>query len=146
AYVTVAIEAEADPESPDALAPADVRALALESFHGGDCDVGFLERGPALLIFVPATREIAASNARTAATLLPKSVAKKKAQLRICGGMSRVESLLSLQAGVQSAEAALAIGRRVFGPGRVLAYEELGAYPMLYEGADAGRLQEFARA
>jgi len=146
AYVTVAIEAETEPDSTGALAAADVRALALESFHGGDCDVGFLERGPTLLIFVPATREIDASNARTAATLLPKSVAKKKAQLRISGGIAGVETLLSLYAGVEKAEAALAIGRRVFGAGRVVAYDELGAYPLIYEGADAGRLQEFARA
>lgn len=146
AYVTVAIEAEAEPDSAESLAVADVRALALESFHGGDCDVGFLERGAALLIFVPATREIDASNARTAATLLPKSVAKKKAQLRISGGISRVEPLLSLYAGVDSAEAALAIGRRVYGPGRVVVYDELGAYSMLYEGADTTRLKDFARA
>jgi len=145
AYVTVAIEAEAEPDSTETVAAGDVRALALESFGRGDADVGHLERGPALLIFVPATREIDASNARTAATLLPKSVAKKKAQLRISGGIGRAESLLSLYAGVESAEAALAIGRRVFGPGRVVAYDELGAYPMLYEGADTNRLQEFAR-
>jgi sugar diacid utilization regulator len=146
AYVTVAIEAETEPDAAETLASADVRALALESFHGGGCDVGFLERGPAVLIFVPATREIDASNARTAAALLPKSVAKKKAHVRISGGISRVEPLLSLHAGVESAQAALAIGRRVFGTGRVVAYDELGAYPMLYEGADANRLQEFARA
>ncbi len=145
-YVTVAIEVEPETDSAQTLAPADVRALALESFHGGDCDVGFLERGPALLIFVPATREIDASNARTAASLLPKSVAKKKAHLRVSGGIGRVEPLLSIHAGVESAEAALAIARRVFGPGRVVAYDELGAYPMLYEGADTGRLQQFARA
>jgi len=146
AYVTVALEAESDAEAAGSFTPADVRTLALESFHGGDCDVGYLERGPALLIFVPAAREIDASNARTAATLLPKSVAKKKSGVRISGGIGRVESPLSLPSGVESAEAALAIGRRVFGAGRVLAYEELGAYPMLYEGADAKRLQAFAQA
>jgi sugar diacid utilization regulator len=145
AYVTIAIELEAEPDAADTLAAADVRSLALESFHGGDCDVGYLERGAALLIFVPAIREIDASNARTAATLLPKSVAKKKAHVRVSGGISRVEPLLALHAGVESAEAALAIGRRIFGSGRVVAYDELGAYPMLYEGANVDRLLEFAR-
>jgi sugar diacid utilization regulator len=146
AYVTVAIEVEPEPDSANAPSPADVRTLAMESFHGGDCDVGYLERGPALLVFAPATREIDASNARTAAALLPKSIAKKSGSLRVSGGIGRLEPLLSLSAGVESAEAALAIGRRIFGAGRVVAYDELGAYSMLYEGADLRRLQEFARA
>ena len=41
-------------------------------------------------------------------------------------------------------QAALAIGRRIYGSGRVAAYDELGAYRLLYEGADVERLRAFA--
>ncbi|MBV8284529.1 MAG: helix-turn-helix domain-containing protein [Candidatus Eremiobacteraeota bacterium] len=146
AYVAVALEAESEPGGDSAADRAELRAVAAEAFRGGDADVGFFERSAALLVFVPAVREIDASNARTAATLLPKSAAKRAAHLRLSGGIGRVESLLSAYQSVESAEAALAIGRRVFGPGRVVAYDDLGAYPLLYEGADVDRLKRFAEA
>ena len=44
----------------------------------------------------------------------------------------------------QAAEAALSIGRRVYGSGRVTAYDELGAYPLIYEGAGVEKLRSFA--
>ena len=146
AYVAIALELESDePASGGSVDRSELRALANDCFHGGDCDVGFLERGAALLIFVPAMREIDASNARTAATLLPKTLAKRNAHLRVSGGVGTVESLLHVHSSVQTAEAALAIGRRIDGPGRVAAYADLGAYPLLYEGADVARLQRFAQ-
>lgn len=145
AYLAIALETESDAGT-DAADRAELRAIAGDAFRSGDADVGFFERGAALLVFVPAVREIDASNARTAATLLPKTVGKRKPHLRLSGGVGRVESLLSLYASVESAEAALAIGRRLFGSGRVLAYDELGAYPLLYEGAGVDRLRDFAAA
>jgi DNA-binding PucR family transcriptional regulator len=146
AYLVVALETEGESDADPAPDRADLRAIAADAFRGGDADVGFFERGAALLVFVPAVREIDASNARTAATLLPKSVSKRKAHLRLSGGVGTVESLLAAHQSVESAEAALAIGRRLFGPGRVVAYDELGAYPLLYEGAGVERLKAFAEA
>ncbi len=144
AYVAIALEVEAA-ESPAPGAAFDLRALVLELFRSGDGDVGIVERGTTLFIFVPGAREIDASNARTAATLLPKSVAKKTAHVRVCGGVGSVESPLQLAASAASAEAALAIGRRIYGGGHVVVYDDLGAYRLLHEGAGVTALQTFAR-
>jgi sugar diacid utilization regulator len=144
AYLAVALEPEAGDDGGLPDYPG-LRAAISDIFRSGDADLGFLERGPAFLMFVPATREIDASNARTAAVLLPKSLAKRRADFRLAGGVGTVEAPIALHAGVAAAEAALAIGRHVFGPGRVVAYDDLGAYPLLYEGADVRRLQSFAR-
>jgi PucR family transcriptional regulator, purine catabolism regulatory protein len=65
-------------------------------------------------------------------------------QVRISGGVGTVEALLALSRSADAAKAALAIGRRVHGSGRVASYDELGAYPLLYEGADVQRLRGFA--
>jgi DNA-binding PucR family transcriptional regulator len=145
AYLALALERDAGDESERADDLAELRNLAADVFRGGDADAGFLERGAALLIFAPATRELDASNVRTAAALLPKTAGKRKAGLRLCGGVGTVEAPLALRRSVDAAQAALAIGRRVLGAGRVVAYEDLGAYPLLYEGADLRRLQTFAR-
>jgi PucR family transcriptional regulator, purine catabolism regulatory protein len=142
AYLAVALE----PESADDR-PADfgeLRSLAADVFRSADADTGFLERGAALLVFVPAAREVDASNARTAAKLLPKSIARRKTRGRISGGVGTVETLLGLHGSAAAAEAALAIGRRIYGAGHVAVYEELGAYPLLYEGAGVERLRAFA--
>ncbi len=143
-YLTVALEAEAVDPPRGAVDTAELRALASDAFRSDDADLGFLEQGFSLLIFVPAIRSIDASNSKTAASLLPKSAAKRKGHLRISGGIGRVETLLSLHAGAATAQAALAIGRRIYGSGHVAAYEELGAYPLIYEGADVERLRAFA--
>lgn len=146
AYLAVALEFDAtgDPAAPPSRAA--LRTVASDTFRSGDGDVGFLERGAAaVLVFVPAVREIDASNARTAAVLLPKNLAKRKPGVHLAGGVGTVETPLGLHGSAAAAEAALAIGRRIFGSGRVAAYEDLGAYPMLYEGADVRRLQSFAR-
>jgi PucR family transcriptional regulator, purine catabolism regulatory protein len=143
-YLTVALEVEmvGEVREPDNL--GELRSLAADVFRCGEGGAGLLERGAALLVFVPAIREIDASNAKTAASLLPKNVARRKPHLRISGGVGTVETLLALDASAASAEAALAIGRRLFGTGHVAVYDQLGAYPLLYEGADVQRLQTFA--
>jgi PucR C-terminal helix-turn-helix domain len=143
-YLVVALESASDPGSDAAADRSELRGIAAHAFGGGDGEVGLLDRGPALLAFIPATREIDASNARTAAALLPKTAGKRKAQLRLSGGVGRVESLLCVHDAVRTAEAALAIGRRIYGSGHVKAYDELGAYALLYEGADVDRLERFA--
>jgi sugar diacid utilization regulator len=137
-YLCVALEADAE-------APADeLRALAAETFRSGDAELALLERGAALVALVPATREVDAENARTAAHLLPKAAAKRNMPLRLSGGVSGVVPLLDAPEAVAQAEAALAISRRIYGGGRIASYDELGAYPLLYSGAGAAQLRAFS--
>lgn len=142
-YVTVALEAEAEADAvrPDVNA---LRALATDGFRGTEAEVGFIERGATLFVLVPAMRAVDASNAKTAATLLPRNAARRKPPLRVSGGASGVEPLAAIPRGAAAAETALAIGRRLFGAGHVALYEELGAYRFVYEGADVERLRAFA--
>ena len=142
-YITVALEAEAEADA----ARADVtglRALATDGFRGAEAEIGFVERGATLFVLVPAMRAVDASNAKTAATLLPRNAARRKPPLRVSGGASGLEPLTALAHGAATAETALAIGRRLFGAGHVALYDELGAYRFLYEGADVERLRAFA--
>jgi PucR family transcriptional regulator, purine catabolism regulatory protein len=143
-YLTVALEAEPASEDGGPADPAGLRALVADAFRSADADVGLLESGVALLVFVPAARAVDASNAKTAATLLPKTAARRTPPLRISGGIGTVETLPALTRSADAAKAALAIGRRVHGSGRIASYDELGAYPLLYEGADVERLRGFA--
>ena len=143
-YLTVALEAEGAGEEGRPADPGGLRALVVEAFRCADSDVGLLESGMALLVFIPAARAVDASNAKTAASLLPKTAARRMPQVRISGGVGTVEALLALSRSADAAKAALAIGRRVHGSGRVASYDELGAYPLLYEGADVQRLRGFA--
>jgi PucR C-terminal helix-turn-helix domain len=144
-YITVALEAEAETgaERPDVNA---LRALATDCFRCAQAEVGFVERGATLFVLVPAMRAVDASNAKTAATLLPRNAARRKPPLRVSGGASGIETLSALAHGAGAAETALAIGRRLFGAGHVALYDELGAYRFLYEGAGVERLRAFASA
>jgi sugar diacid utilization regulator len=143
AYVAVALEAESSGE-PSAGDVAELRALASEVFRSTDGELGMLERGVTLFVFVPASRTIDASNAKTAAGLLPKAASRRKTHCRISGGVGIATATPQLRESADAAEAALAIGRRIFGNGHVALYEELGAYRLLYEGADVTRLRAFA--
>jgi purine catabolism regulator len=140
-YAVVALETEESVVSP---ALAELRALAADAFRAAGEELGFYEREQTLFVFVPAARSVEASNARTAAGLLPRAAARRETPLRICGGVGTVEPLAALARSGATAQAALVIGRRVFGGGHVLSYEALGAYPLLYEGADAARLRSFS--
>jgi purine catabolism regulator len=144
-YLTVALELEPMDDAHPGVEPAELRAIASETFRYGASDLGFFERATTLLVFVPVAREVDASNARTAAALLPKNAAKRKEPVRISGGAGTVEPLLALARGAELAQAALAIGRRIHGPGHVAIYDELGAYPLLYEGSDPARLHAFSQ-
>jgi PucR family transcriptional regulator, purine catabolism regulatory protein len=143
-YLAVALEIESGNDPRAATAASELRALAAELFRSPDADLGAVERGVTLYVFVPAARAVDASNAKTAAGLLPKNLARRKPHLRVSGGVGSVETPVALQASAQSAETALAIGRRIYGAGRVAVYDELGAYRFLYEGADVDRLKAFA--
>ncbi|MGR4064704.1 MAG: PucR family transcriptional regulator [Vulcanimicrobiaceae bacterium] len=144
AYVAIVLETEHDdPDAPATL--AELRAAATEAFRNGAADSGFIERGSALIVLAPAPREYDASNARTAATLLPKALAKRKPGTRVSGGVGTAEPVANVAPSLERATAALAIGRRIFGPGRVAAFEDLGAYPLLYSGASRDALRAFSR-
>ena len=144
AYVAIVLEAENDdPDAPATL--ADLRAAAAGAFRSGNADTGYIERGNAVIVFAAAPREYDASNVRTAATLLPKAVAKSHPGTRLSGGVGTAEPVANVAASLERAYAALAIGRRIFGAGRVAAYEDLGAYPLLYSGAGLDALRAFSQ-
>lgn len=143
-YVAIALEPEiADPQT----APADQAALrdaALQTLRSPDAETGLWERGATLFFFAPAAREIDSANARTATSLLPRTLAKKHPQLRIGGGVGTRVTFMDLHRSVAQAAAALTISRRLYGTGRIGVHEDLGAYPLLLGGADAAALREFA--
>jgi len=141
-YCVVVLEGESADTS--AASAGELRALASQAFPGNDAEGGLCEREQRLYVFVPAPRSVDASNARTAAGLLPRTAARRKSALRISGGVGTVEGVATVARSAATAEAALAIGRRIFGAGHVPAYDELGAYPLLYEGAEVARLRAFA--
>jgi PucR family transcriptional regulator, purine catabolism regulatory protein len=145
-YVCIALEADAtaDHDHPGAL--TDLRALCTDTFRSSEADVGIIERGVTLVVLMPAVREVDAENAKTAALLLPKTAAKRKPGLHVAGGVSPSVNALDAHRGLQHAEAALAIARRIYGLGRVAAFDDLGAYPLLYGGASAEELLALARA
>lgn len=137
-YVAVALEID------DADAGA-VRSSVLDALRGGEGDQGVIERNGALVVFVPASREVDASNTRAAAGLLQRNLQKKHEGARVTGGVGTRTAALDAHKTLAEAEAALAIARRLHGSGHVGVYEELGAYPLLFSGADAAEMREFAR-
>lgn len=143
-YCVVALELEGGAATSSSAVGTELRALAADTFRGIEAEVGFCEREARLFVFVPAARAVEASNAKTAATLLPRTAARRKSPLRLSGGVGTVEAIATLPRSGAAAQAALVIGRRILGGGHVAAYEDLGAYPLLYEGADVARLRAFA--
>lgn len=139
-YIAVALEPEtAEPANAGAL-----RAAAANVFRSADGATGFLERANALVALVPAEREIDAANARTAAALLPRTIAKKHPDMRIGGGVGTRSALMDVRTSVDQAQAALSIARRLYGTGKVAAYDDLGAYPLLFSGSNTSALRAFA--
>jgi hypothetical protein len=141
----LAIVLEYEPEgAPGSDGRSPVRSLALESFRNAAGDLGIVERGASLTVLVPISRDADAARARTAAQLFARSVARRRLSGLVHGGMGTVEPLASVRRSAEHARVALAIGRRLFGPGRISLYDELGAYPLLLRGADAPALRAFA--
>jgi purine catabolism regulator len=143
-YVCIALEADASSDADRAGALGELRALAADVFRSNEADVGIVERGATLAVLVPAAREIDAENAKTAAQLLPKTAAKRKVLYQLTGGIAPAAPPLETAHAIARAESALTIVRRIYGGGRVAAYDELGAYPLLYGGADERALARFA--
>jgi sugar diacid utilization regulator len=143
-YVAIALEAEVTDAQTAAADQHALREAAAQTFRTGDADVGLWERGATLFFFVPAVREIDAANARTAASLLGRSMTKKHPQLRVGGGVGTRVPFIDVHVSVAHASGALTISRRLYGAGRIGVHDELGAYPLLLAGADAAMLREFS--
>lgn len=143
-YIAIALEPEVSDAQTAATDQAALRDSATQTFRSSDADAGLWERGATLFFFVPAAREIDSANARTAASLLAKSLAKKHPHLRVGGGAGTRVPFFDLHISIAQAGAALTISRRLYGSGRIGVHDELGAYPLLLSGADAAALREFA--
>ena len=143
-YVAIALEPEITEQNSAAADQAALRDAAMQTFRSGEGDAGLWERGATLFFFVPAAREVEASNARTAAGLLARSLTKKHPHLRVGGGVGSRVAFIDLAASVAQARDALTISRRLYGSGRIGVHEELGAYPLLLSGGDAPALRAFA--
>ena len=121
-------------------AETDVRARARHAFSGLPHEAVEDDRALLLLLAIERASDLA-SIRRTAQTLL-RGVNRDDATLE--GGIGTLEAPLMLHRSARNAMIALVIGRRMHGPGKITAYADLGAYPLLYDGADPQRLRAFA--
>jgi DNA-binding PucR family transcriptional regulator len=134
-YVGVVIEPEGLDESVATQRNTEIRKVAGDVLGGrGGSELVVIERGGGFVFLVPSPLEVDAANARTAATSLPRSLAKAKVEVKIVGGVGRRADVASAATSVDDAREALLIARRIFGGGRILSHEELGAYPLLLRG------------
>lgn len=134
-YVAVVVEPEGLDEAVAAQRSSDIRKIAGDVLGGrGGGELVVLERGGGFVFLVPSTLEVDGANARTAATMLPRSLSKAKVEVKIVGGVGRRTDVANVALSVEDAREALLIARRIFGGGRVVSHEELGAYPLLLRG------------
>ena len=131
-YVAVAIEAEGLDESIAAQKNAEVRRVCLDVLGKRTGDVVVVERGGGFFFLVPAPLEVDAANARTAATLIPRGIARAGLDVRVVGGIGRHAEMIDAADSVDQSREAMTIARRMFGGGRVMPYDELGVYPLLH--------------
>ncbi len=111
----------------------------------GERDIIQRERGSALLLLCPAIDEPFAGKLRVAATLLPKSIARRNPAYRIVGGIGGTYQAHALARASREALAALEIARRLRRHDSVLPYERLGALPLLFDAASTPDWRGFAR-
>ena len=134
-YVAVVIEPEGLDEGSAAQRSSEIRKVASDVLGGrGGGELVVLERGGGFVFLVPSALEVDASNARTAATMLPRSLSKARVDAKLVGGVGRRTDVANVALSVDEAREALLIARRIFGGGRVVSHEELGAYPLLLRG------------
>lgn len=131
-YVSVAIEAEGLDESIAAQKNAEVRRVCLDVLGKRTGEVVVVERGGGFFFLVPAPLEVDAANARTAATLIPRGIARAGLDVRVVGGVGRHAEMIDAADSVDQSREAMTIARRMFGGGRVMPYDELGVYPLLH--------------
>ena len=144
-YVAVSLELEGAEEATAGSDFAELRRIAAQAFAAPDASVALLDSAGALLLLVPAPREVDGANIRTAAALFPRTLAKKAAHARVSGGVGARCPMLSLGRSVQEAGIALIVARRMYGAGHVMTYGDLGVYPLLYAGAQPEALSAFAQ-
>ena len=144
-YVAVALELEGADEASASTDVAELRRIAGQAFTAPEATVALLDYAGALLLLVPAPREVDGANIRTAAALFPRTLAKKAAQARVSGGVGGRSTMLSVGRSVEEATNALIVARRMYGAGHVMSYGDLGVYPLLYAGAQPDALAGFAR-
>lgn len=142
-YVAICFDAEAPLESD--LDHTKLGQFVKNAFASIDPGAMPLARAGSRMVLVGTNREVDAANARTAAQLLPRALAKKFPGVRFCAGVGDPAPLLNLAHSVSQALAAMTIGRRIFGPGYVGVYEDLGAYAALLEGWAPDRLRAFSQ-
>lgn len=133
-YVAIAIEAEGLDESSATAKHADLRRICLDALRTPGGEVVVIERGSGFVFLCPAALEVDAANARTAAGLIPKTVGKTLGTVKLVGGIGRHADAIDAARTVEEAREALFVTRRLFGGGRVVAYDDLGIYPLLLRG------------
>lgn len=143
-YVAAVLELEISDESRAAEEVTEMRRVATEVFRNTWSGTAILDTAGSLTVLVPAAREVDVANVKTAASLFPRTLAKKLPGARVSGGVGEREPALSAGRSVQQAANAMMIGRRIFGSGHVNAYADLGVYPLLFEGAAPSALAAFA--
>lgn len=135
AYVAVAVEAEGLDEASAATKNGELRRICLETLRsGGSGEIVVLERGGGFVLLCPAPLEVDAANVRTAAGFIGKAAVKAQFGAKIVGGVGRATDAIAAARTVEEAREAMFISRRIFGGSRVLAYEDLGVYPLLLRG------------
>ncbi|MGC8485044.1 MAG: PucR family transcriptional regulator [Candidatus Baltobacteraceae bacterium] len=140
AYLVVALAFEETSIGPELTELGAIACAAL-----GERAIVQRERNGALLLLVPAIDEPAAGKIRVAATLLPKSIARRNPTYRIVGGIGGTQPVHALERASREALAALEIARRLGRRDSVLPYERLGALPLLLESAATPEWRDFAR-
>ena len=146
-YVAVVVEAEGLDETVAAQRNAEIRKVSTDVLGGrGGGELVVLERGGGFVFLVPSALEVDAANARTAATMLPRSLTKARVEVKVVGGVGRRADLANVAASVDDAREALLIARRIFGGGRIVSHDDLGVYPLLLRGGvTREELQRFAQ-
>ncbi len=144
-YVAVSIEAEGLEEAVASAKLTELRRLCLDTLRSGAGEIVVLERGGGFVFLCPAPLDVDAQNARTAATLIPRSATKVHFGAKIVGGVGRPTEAIAAYRTVEEARESMFIARRLFGASRVMPYEDLGVYPLLLRGgATSAELRAFA--
>ena len=144
-YVAVSIEAEGLEEAVASAKLTELRRLCLDTLRSGAGEIIVLERGGGFVFLCPAPLDVDAQNARTAATLIPRSATKVHFGAKIVGGVGRPTEAIAAYRTVEEARESMFIARRLFGASRVMPYEDLGIYPLLLRGgATSAELRAFA--
>jgi sugar diacid utilization regulator len=133
-YVAIAIEGEGLDETVAPQKNAEIRRICLDVLGTRGGEVVTVERGGGFFFLVPTPLEVDAANARTAAGLIPRGIQRSGIDVKVVGGIGRHADMITVARSVDDAHEAMTIVRRMFGSGKVMQYDELGAYPLLHRG------------